>query len=416
MQPNLNISNKVRGIAILTGVAVLGDAMLFVVLPIYWREFGLSALWQIGLLLSINRLIRLPVNPLVGLFYKHFQLRTGVLLALGIAVVTTASYGLLQEFWSLLIMRACWGVGWSLLRLGGFLSIVNITDDTNRGRYIGLYNGLWGLGSLAGMLSGGILVDQTSVLFVTTLFSVIGLCFFPFIWMIIPPQDRHQEEVNTQLAGIRVRSPYFLLILLTGGSVGLVIFGLFSSTLSPLIGRIYTGDWSFLTLVIGAATLTGLIQAIRWGWEPFVAPFYGKKIDSNHSKYPFLLIPLFIAGCLFMVLGNLQSIGLLFIFLLIFQISSTLLVTATDTFAANAAAQTDRVRAMTLYTIFVDVGAALGPLLSYIIMSIYEVSVVYFIAGGLLLVISLVWFIFMRSNPFSHHSSADSTAHTANKE
>ncbi len=395
----------------MTGVAVLGDAMLFVVLPIYWQTFGLDAVWQIGLLLSINRLIRLPVNPLVGLFYKHFQLRTGVILALVIAIITTASYGLLHDFWGLLIMRACWGIGWSLLRLGGFLSIVNITDDSNRGKYIGLYNGLWGLGSLCGMLSGGILVDQTSVMFVTTLFSIIGLCFLPFVWRIIPKHTNDTEQAKASLPGTYIRSPYFSLVLMTGGSVGLVIFGLFSSTLSPLIGRIYAGEWSFLTLAIGAATLTGLIQAVRWGWEPWVAPFYGKKIDASRSLYPMLLVPLLIAGVLFVVLGSLSSIAVLLICLFIFQMSSTLLVTATDTFAANAAAKTDRVKAMTLYTIFVDVGAALGPLLSYLIMSIYEVNVVYFLAGGFLLMLAMVWIIFAKYSPYAYRSVSPAPGH-----
>ncbi|MNW67128.1 Major Facilitator Superfamily protein [compost metagenome] len=83
--------------------------------------------------------------------------------------------------------------------------------------------------------------------------------------------------------------------------------------------------------------------------------------------------------------------------LLIFQVSSTLLVTATDTFAANAAARSDRVKAMTLYTIFVDTGAALGPLISYFIMNTSSVSIVYYLAGGWLLLISSIWLLYFRA-------------------
>ncbi len=66
---------RVVGIALITAAAVLGDSMLFIALPLYWQEFGLTAIWQIGLLLSINRFIRLPVNPLVGLFYQRYSIR-----------------------------------------------------------------------------------------------------------------------------------------------------------------------------------------------------------------------------------------------------------------------------------------------------------------------------------------------------
>ena len=51
---NITSRGKVIALALMTGVAVMGDAMLFIVLPLYWQEFGLHALWQIGLLLSIN--------------------------------------------------------------------------------------------------------------------------------------------------------------------------------------------------------------------------------------------------------------------------------------------------------------------------------------------------------------------------
>ncbi|MBA9087197.1 MFS family permease [Fontibacillus solani] len=397
MNEDTKTRNRVIGISLMTGGAVLGDAMLFVVLPLYWKEFGLNAVWQIGVLLSINRFIRLPINPLVGMFYKHFQLRTGVILALGIAIITTASYGLIQHFWWLVIMRALWGVGWSLLRLGGMLSIVSLTQDTNRGKFFGLYNGLWGLGSLFGMLCGGVFIEQASILMVALLFSIIGLALVPLAWIMIPLQLEQRVEHAPELASARVLSPYLLLVLLTGGSVGLVIFGLFSSTLSPLIGRIYTGEYEMWGLIIGAATLAGMIQAVRWGWEPFVAPFFGKIIDANRSPGYLLMFPLLLAGALFILLANAHTISLLLVLLLIFQVSSTLLVTATDTFAANAAARSDRVKAMTLYTIFVDTGAALGPLISYFIMNISSVSIVYYLAGGWLLLISSIWLLYFRA-------------------
>ncbi|WP_257348821.1 hypothetical protein [Pseudalkalibacillus decolorationis] len=35
-------------IALITAVCLLGDTMLYIVLPIYWESFGLTALWQVG--------------------------------------------------------------------------------------------------------------------------------------------------------------------------------------------------------------------------------------------------------------------------------------------------------------------------------------------------------------------------------
>ncbi|WP_144352265.1 hypothetical protein [Sporomusa termitida] len=42
-------------------------------------------------------------------------------------------------------------------------TILEVADNTNRGYYMGLYNGLYRLGSLGGMLLGGILADQYGI-------------------------------------------------------------------------------------------------------------------------------------------------------------------------------------------------------------------------------------------------------------
>lgn len=58
-------------IAIITGLCILGDSMLYVVLPTHWNEAGLTSLWEVGALLSINRFIRVPLNPIVSRLYKN---------------------------------------------------------------------------------------------------------------------------------------------------------------------------------------------------------------------------------------------------------------------------------------------------------------------------------------------------------
>jgi MFS family permease len=397
--------NKVVGIALITAVAVMGDSMLLIVLPIYWEEFGLTALWQIGLLLSINRFIRLPINPLVGLFYQRFQLRTGVFIAIILAIFTTFSYGLFQEFWLLLLMRALWGVAWSLLRLGGLLTVTDVTNDNNRGQYVGMYNGLWGLGGLIGMLAGGLLVDQTSIFFVTSLFAFIGLLVVPTIWFLVPVTKGAKKEEYSTPTITKWFSPYIVMVLITGTAMGLVIFGLFASTVSSLIERSYVNEWTVAQITIGAATIAGIIQAIRWGWEPFLAPLIGKMIDSSKSVLNILLIPLFGGGIIFIILGNIQSMILLIITLLMFQLISTIFVTTTDTLATTAASQSNRVKVMTAHTVVVDVGAALGPLLSFLIIEFHSLTIVYYIAGCLLFLLGFAWVAFNKSDMWVSSSS-----------
>ncbi|WP_042224419.1 MFS transporter [Oceanobacillus manasiensis] len=388
---------KVVAVALITAVALLGDSMLFIVLPVYWQDFGLTSIWQIGLLLSINRFIRLPINPLVGMFYQRFQLRTGVLIALIIAIVTTAGYGFFKTFWLLLLMRILWGIAWSLLRLGGFLTVIDVTTDRNRGNFVGLYNGLWGLGGLVGMLAGGILVDQTSVSFVTMLFAIAGLAALPAVFYFVP-LSKKKKKLNELDHKQREKwlTGHVGIVLLTGTVMGFIVFGLFSSTLSTLIEGMYDNEWGFAQFTIGAATLAGIIQAIRWGWDPFIAPVIGRILDKRKSPASILFIPLFIGGIIFYVLVNVQTIEFLVISLVIFQILSTIFVTTTDTLATSAAAQTNKVKVMTAHTIVVDVGAAMGPLLAFTVIDLYGIAFIYYVSGALLVLLGVSWLVYLR--------------------
>ncbi len=193
-----NEKKKVVGIALITAIAVLGDSMLFIVLPLYYEEFGLTSLWQVGVLLSVNRFIRLPINPLIGWFYTKFQLRTGVFIALGLTILTTLSYGFIKEFVILIFMRILWGVAWSLLRLGGMLTVVNVAGNHNRGNLIGLYNGLWGLGGLGGMLFGGLFVELWSITGIVVLFASLSVAMIPIVHWLVPLKTEEERTSNDQ--------------------------------------------------------------------------------------------------------------------------------------------------------------------------------------------------------------------------
>ncbi|WP_048313778.1 MFS transporter [Pseudomonas aeruginosa] len=168
-------------VALVTALCLAGDSMLYIALPIYWHEVGLEALWQVGVLLSINRLIRLPFNPLIGRLYKHLALKTGLLLAVVIGVLSTAGYGLASGFLAWVLLRGLWGIGWSFFRIGGLSAVVYCAADHQRGRAMGLYNGLYRLGSLVGMLLGGLLVPVLGLPALALSFAFLALLGLPLL-------------------------------------------------------------------------------------------------------------------------------------------------------------------------------------------------------------------------------------------
>lgn len=68
-----------------------------------------------------------------------------------------------------------------------------------------------------------------------------------------------------------------MLVFATGLTMGFVVFGLFSVTLSPLVERAMGGQQlEAFGLIIGAASIAGILQALRWAWDHSLPLFMGK--------------------------------------------------------------------------------------------------------------------------------------------
>ena len=65
------------------------------------------------------------------------------------------------------------------------------------------------------------------------------------------------------------------------------------------------------------------IKALRWAWDPFVAPFIGRKVDQLATMLPVLLIPLIGGAGLLVLLALTEQVLLLLVFIICFQLLST---------------------------------------------------------------------------------------------
>lgn len=187
-------SKMIHMVSIVTALSLLGDSMLYIALPIYWKEAGLESIWQVGILLLINRFIRLPFNPLVGWIYQKISLQTGLIIAVILGSVTTLGYGFVKGFIGWLILRGIWGIAWSFFRIGGLSTVVYYAEENHRGKAMGLYNGLYRLGSLFGMLLGGLLVPIWGLTFISTIFGAISFTGLLFVVRSDKVQPDKQKE------------------------------------------------------------------------------------------------------------------------------------------------------------------------------------------------------------------------------
>lgn len=386
--------NNIVTVALVTAFCLLGDSMLYIALPIYWEEAGLDALWQVGILLAVNRFVRLPLNPLVGKIYEKLSLKTGLMFAVLLSVITTVGYGLVSGFLAWLILRTLWGLAWSFLRIGGLSTVSKYGGNHKQGESMGIYNGLYRLGSLGGMLGGGALTPWlgfTWVSIIFGIFSAIGAVLLATMYK-SKKASKHKKEKKLDKVPVFSLIKKHALVMSSGFVVTMIIQGVFAATLSTLIVYHYGEEVDFLTVTIAASALSGILQALRWAWEPFLAKLIGEWSDGRKGRLPYLIGSLLIGGLSFPLLGFGFHPMTWVLITILTMIISTALTTLVDARASDEAGMGGNVRFFTYYTVIQDLGAAVGPLLGYLLISFaYGYEILYGLCGAFFLIIMVLW-------------------------
>ena len=95
--------------AVVLALAGLGDALLYPTLPLYATQLGVPLIW-IGVLLSINKLIRLGGNHVLALTISKLGYKRVAMLGVLLASVSTFAYGMNPQsgYGSSRVWRGVW--------------------------------------------------------------------------------------------------------------------------------------------------------------------------------------------------------------------------------------------------------------------------------------------------------------------
>lgn len=400
-------------VSIVTALCLLGDSMLYIVLPIYWEEAGLTSLWEVGILLSVNRFVRLPLNPFIGWLYKNITLKTGLVVAVVLGTMTTIGYGVLEGFWIWLLLRSVWGLSWSLLRMGGFFTVIRYSDSSNRGNLMGIYNGLHRLGSLFGMLLGGLLASLIGLSQVAFLFGIIGLVGIPLVTVFIPRKEKASSPSPSSLNSYQkgfVLSWQVVKVIVSGLLITMLLQGLFTSTLSFVIESHFTDSIAFFGVILGATTLSGILQGVRWIWEPFLATRFGRWSDGPGGRIPPFLFSLVGATVGFALIPFDLPLPIWFGATLFVQIMFTSLTTLMDALASDIAQRTSVITVMTVYSVATDLGAALGPIFGYMLIELDNGLFMCYLGGAAIFLV-LVGLWYEKKTAVKHYTGSRTMTH-----
>src|SRR5947209_19578324 len=134
------------------GIVGPGDVVLYVVLPLYPAEFGLDAL-GVGLLLSINRVVRILGYGWVSPLARRYGAKALTAAACLAAAVSTLGYGLLGGFVLLFAARVLWGGAWGVINL--MLHAYAYGDGRNAGSRVGVARAVSSVGAFLSLICIG---------------------------------------------------------------------------------------------------------------------------------------------------------------------------------------------------------------------------------------------------------------------
>ena len=334
-------------------LVALGDSLLYTILPSYYPHLGLAPL-QVGILLSVNRWIRLATNHMAEQCYRHYPSDLWLILAFFMGSVVTAMYGIAKMFIIFLGARILWGISFSFIRQAGIMTAVNSGSETHLGERLGYYRGISAMWHASGVLLGGMSHDVFG--FTTTLvgLSILSLVAAPLGAL----SQKGLRRLKKPLAKV-VPGKGDVRVICCGFAVGLVGGGMLMSTLG-LILKEQVGE-SFLVAgySIGVVTLTGLILGLRWFIDGIGSPVLGAIADRIGRERSITFLFLLGAACLIIPAIHLKLILLIF-FLLTFFTCGTIL-----TILLLAQAGQSGTRAVASLATAMDLGMAVGPLIGW---------------------------------------------------
>lgn len=141
-----------------TFLVMAGQGVVSPVLPLYAKDFGVSAT-MVGLTLTVFALARLIVNVPAGMIADRFGRR--ILLIGGPAITSIGMFGsgFADDIWTLLAWRFVAGAGSALYMSGAMIYLIDIAPPEKRARYVATNQWALSVGVAIGPGIGGLVAD-----------------------------------------------------------------------------------------------------------------------------------------------------------------------------------------------------------------------------------------------------------------
>ncbi|HEV8670500.1 MAG TPA: MFS transporter [Candidatus Limnocylindria bacterium] len=378
--------------ALVVSASLLGDTLLYTVLPVSAASLGISRP-VVGVILSLNRWVRLITNPVAARLYGRFPAGALVVVAIVLSAVSTAMYALPAALVVFFLGRLLWGFCYSLLRLGSFLAALE-DAASHAGRRIGNTRAIWGVGYFAGAVFAPFAIESIGwtgaclVAAALTLVAGIGPAYLAGSWRrhVRVPEEGHtpasvwEPRLLALFATATVQLGLYAGILVAAG--GFRVDELFHEG-APIVGFVVPA-----TFVAAAFALTQRVAQVLW------TPIAGRWSDRSAS-WAFVISTL-VALTSVALLAVLRLDPILFVVIggcaFVNGLTTTI---AVELVVSRRSRDHDRPRILAALHTWQDAGAAGGALLGGVLAAVGAGPAL--LAGAALLGLTIpLWWAAMR--------------------
>ena len=262
-------SNVPTGMALpglVIAFGMIGDTLLYAVLPLYHEQFGLS-LAMVGVLLSLNRWIRLVANLGVAAIGEKLGPHALMVAAAAGAAGSTTIYGLVDSPAAQIAARILWGISYAALNLATLAYAVS--DRASAGKRVGASRAAIGMVQAMSLVCGAWLVLWVGPRSVFLIYGAVTLIALGSALLLprLPP-----EPVSTR--HFRLPIPHRLET--WGFVMGFSGDGVFLLTLAFLMKDSITS--------VAPVMATALLLALRWLVEITTGPLGGRIGDHFGAR------------------------------------------------------------------------------------------------------------------------------------
>ena len=348
-------------------LALPGDTVLYLLLPIYATTFGVS-LPEVGLLLAANRLVRIAGYSWVAQFYANRGPRAACLLAGVGAVIAAIGYATLSGVWALLVARLIWGLSFAALNIA--TNALPTSEITGAARRSGWSRSIIASGPMLGLVIGAAIAQFYGPRIVFAALAGVAFISLLFANRLPSTPERHVSS------GPHFAKPGAFSI--WSFCMGFALDGLFIFGLALLAKA---------NLPESAAMAAGLAMALRYLFEIFLSPMGGALSHRFGARRLLVALSLLASvGLVILALGDpLLWIGAITVITL-----RALLQPLPGPVVAEAFPGPARVSALARQATWRDIGAGTGPLAAGLLFPIAPPLAIY-IGASVLLAASSVW-------------------------